>query len=179
MTNRRKILHGMASTLWGNAWADHAEEHRCTNLSGKHIEDFMPPVPKEAFALAEKWAKEIERANKASLDTLYERAMEANEKEGRGGKGGRVALTATPDAFGSALAYMKMDAGVSWFDDNAEFDLDVKSSYGGEEGELKYLADSACPKSGRPACPECSAYNDANETKCENCGEALPKKKAS
>src|SRR5271154_2698497 len=100
MSNRKKIIYGMASLLWADAWGNHADGHQCVNLSGKQVEDFMPPVPKEAFVIAEKWAKKIESKNHASLDKLYDRAMDANEKEGRGAVNDRVSLRSTPDAFG-------------------------------------------------------------------------------
>jgi len=172
MSLRDEIVDGMAENLWANAWARHVDEHRCYDLRGAEVTEHMPPVPKEADAVAEKWAKEIERRNKASLVQLYDRAMSANVSEGI-----EIGRRSTPDAFGWSLAYMASGAGVSWFDDNAEFDLDVPDhSSGGDEADLMFLAGERCEMAEEnPPCPECGAFNEPRARKCANCGEKLSK----
>lgn len=128
------ILEGMASALWASSWADHAEEHGCTSMSGQRIEDIMPPIPEEAYILAKKCADSIAAANGKSLSELFDDAVKADEADG-------VDSSDADESFGSDLAMQWMGHGVSWFDDHAEFPIKIPH---GEAYELQMLADETC-----------------------------------
>jgi len=135
------ILAGMANLFWWEAWAHHQDElHEeglpHANLAGAeiaHVADDPSEIQRidiENHVKAVR--KKIEAANHAKLPTLYKRAIEANrkaaEKEGTPYIPG---ARASEDQFGSCLAHMSMGTGVSWFDDNEKFDLEVPySEYG-------------------------------------------------
>ena len=174
MSTRSEIVEGVAEILWAEGWILHVEEHGCENVSGRDILDVMPKIPKEAYEFADKWVKDVEKGNGEKVDALYEKAIEANVAEGR--RGTENLVRSSPIAFGQDLAHMMMGAGVSWFDDNAEFDLEVPRHEGGSEiYDLMYLAGSKCKAAWEnPPCPECGAFNRANSKKCANCGEKLP-----
>jgi len=165
MSVRQEIIDGIAEILWGSAWADHAEEHECTSLSGMQIEAIMPSVPKEASQLAQDLARKFESMNGATLDTLYAIALKADGQTSYPGSG-----KSSPESFGSNLAFMAMGAGVSWFDDHDKFPL--KKPYL-ENYDLRILADEKCRKDGNAACKECGFYNRESKAKCANCGKKL------
>jgi hypothetical protein len=171
MSVRSEIVEGIAEILWAEGWSNHVEEHGCKNLSGQEITGIMPPIPKDAYEYAEKWARETEKMNGKSLGELYDEAMEANEREHTRSR------RTSPRDFGNSLTFMIEGAGVSWFDDNAEFDLEVPDHVGGEAtSDLMFLAGSTCEAAWEnPACPECGAFNQPGDTKCRNCGESLEK----
>lgn len=173
MSLRSEIVDGIAEILWGDGWSRHVEDHGCERLGGRHIEDIMPPIPTEAHDFAAQWAKDVEQDNGKKLDALYEEALDANEHEGVGGTMNDV--RSSPIAFGNSLAYMMMGAGLSWFDNNADFDLEVPRHEGGSEvSDLMYLAGSRCKAAWEnPACSECGAFNRPGSRKCSNCGEKL------
>ena len=130
------IRAGMGNLLWWHAWADRQGECKqdglpYTNLSGVEIAhaagdpDAVQRAEIEAHVV--KVVRAIEKANKAKLPTLYKRAIEANRKAAE-----RESNTpyvpgprAYEDQFGSTLAHMSMSSGVSWFDDNECFELEV------------------------------------------------------
>lgn len=162
-----EIVDGMETILWGDAWASHAEEHECVSLSGKQIEKIMPPAPKAAREMAKDLAKKYERANSESVTSLYEAAKRADDKAREAGQ--RIPKD-LPMRFGENLAYMAMGAGVSWWDDHAEFPLKTPHI---ENYDLRIYADDHCPDPGNPACKECGNYNAERRSRCENCGKAL------
>jgi hypothetical protein len=157
--NSDPIVEGMASTLWGSAWANHADEHRCTKLSGMEITEIMPPIPPEAYAIAKDFIKDIEKENGKSIHALVEDAAAAD---------GTEVDSDYEYAFGSDLAFMVTGAGVSWFDDHEEFPLEVPYH---EESELQMLADDQCEEEGRPQ-SACGHYCDPGKKKCPECGSA-------
>jgi hypothetical protein len=165
--NSDPIVEGMASTLWGSAWANHAEEHRCANLSGMEITEIMPEIPPEAYAIAKRFIKDIEKANGKSIDELLEDAIEADVAEQSDLSKWKSNVELAYE-FGSDLAFMVTGAGVSWFDDHAEFPLEVPYH---EESELQILADEQCEDEGRPQA-ECGHYCDPGKRKCPECGSA-------
>jgi hypothetical protein len=166
MSLRAEIVDGIAETLWADGWFNHVEEHGCGHASD------LPPIPKDARDFATKWAKDVEQDNGKSLDALYDEAMAANERED---KGGPSDVHSSPIAFGNLLAHMMMGAGVSWFDYNADFDLEVPRHEGGSEvADLMYLAGSRCKAAWEnPPCTECGAFSRPGSRKCSNCGESL------
>lgn len=135
------ILAGMANLFWWEAWAHHQDElHEeglpHANLAGAEIAHVADdPSDRRRIDIenhVKAVRKKIEAANHAKLPTLYKRAIEANrkaaEKEGTPYIPG---ARASEDQFGSCLAHMSMGTGVSWFDDNEKFDLEVPySEYG-------------------------------------------------
>jgi hypothetical protein len=126
------IIEGMAAMLWALAWADHADEHRCCNLSGQDIMKVMPKVPSEAVVLAEKLVGGIEKVNKMPLDVIFAFACKAD---------GIQMSRKTAEEFGGDLGHMAIGSGVSWFDDHEKFPL--KMTYG-ENYELRMYADDDC-----------------------------------
>jgi hypothetical protein len=171
MSVRAEIVDGMAEILWATAWADHAEEHGCANLSGQEITNIMPRVPREADAVAERWARKIEASNGTSLDQLYKEAMQADAKEGKKARG----RESSPESFGNDLAFQAMGSGVSWFDDHAAFSLKVPDlGSGSDTVDLKILAEDGCDeKESNPPCKECGSFNREGKKSCANCGEKL------
>lgn len=160
---RSEILDGLAEILWAEGWMMHVEEHGCESLRGE-ITEIMPPIPKDARTFADEWAAAVEKANGKTLGELYDAAVDANDREHRG--------TPSPEAFGNSLASMIEGSGSSWFDDNAEFDLEVPDhSAGMEVGELAHLAGSRCQAAWEnPACWQCGAFSRPGSKKCSNCG---------
>jgi hypothetical protein len=133
--HRDGIIRGMAAMLWALAWADHAEEHGCSSLSGD-IMAMMPSVPKMALKEAEKVAKGIEKANHVTLDELFSVACLAD---------GRQTSDVDPENFGGDLAHMSIGTGVSWFDDHSKFPLQMP--YGSND-DLRMHADDTCQDEG-------------------------------
>jgi len=138
--SRETILDGMATILWGSAWADHADECKCTNLSGCEITEIMPAIPKEAREHAERIASTYEKMNECSLEALYQRALDADAKEGIEACDENASL----ERFGECLAWEAMGAGVSWEDDHAEYEHDYPHDAGVAACELMYLAETTC-----------------------------------
>jgi hypothetical protein len=163
------LVEGMASTLWGSAWANHAEEHRCASLSGVEITEIMPEIPPEAYAIAKGFIKDIEKENGKSIHALLEDAAAADGVKIHDARGmATSAYDRYAYAFGSDLAFMVTGAGVSWFDDHEEFPLEVPYH---EESELQILADEQCEDEGRPQAG-CGHYCDPSKKKCPECGSA-------
>jgi len=131
-----EALEGAASSLWASAWADHAEQHGCSSLSGVEITDVMPSIPEQAYEAAKRCLESIERANGKPIDELYQMAIEADEEEGV-----HPNSHEGPESFGSDLAMQWMGHGVSWFDDHAEFPLEIPH---GDPSELYFVADETC-----------------------------------
>lgn len=128
------IMDGIATILWGDAWASHVEEHGCESLSGVEITDAMPIVPEAADRMAAKLVAELEEANGKSLEDLFKDAVKADSSAA--GKEQR---------FGECLAWMAMGAGVSWFDDYEQFPIKVPSV---ENYDLQIKADEDCEEDG-------------------------------
>ena len=135
------ILAGMANLFWWEAWAHHQDElHEeglpHVNFVGAeiaHVADDPSEIQRidiENHVKAVR--KKIESANHAKLETLYKRALRANRKAAEeNGTPYVPGSRASEDRFGSCLAHMSMGTGVSWFDDNEKFDLEVPhSEYG-------------------------------------------------
>lgn len=138
--SRETIIDGMATILWGSAWADHVEERQCTNISGCEITEIMPDVPKEAREHAERIASAYEKLNGCTLETLYQRALDADALTVRK----YPALLDGPERFGECLAYETMGAGVSWEDDHAEYEHEHPHDAGVASCDLMYLAETTC-----------------------------------
>lgn len=171
-TTRREVIRGIATILWASAWADHADDHRCTNLSGCEITAHMPPIPWVAWLMAGRLLRAVEKAN-GPIASILDRAERADSEAGislpyRYGRSG-------PQRFGECIAYESMGAGVSWEDDHAAIPgYRVPRDYGDRCFELRILADTSCTEeTDRKPCGECSAYVRPGE-KCSNCGTYSP-----
>jgi hypothetical protein len=158
---RTTIRDGAASIFWGDAWAMHAENHACANLSGAEITAIMPEIPTEAVAAADAMIAGYEKANGVSIAELWNRALKADGNE-----------VSDPEHFGGDLAWMAMSAGVSWFDDHEEFPL---QAYRCENCDLQFLADEKCEeKTDRVPCLECGCYvAPKDDTVCSNCSAPI------
>lgn len=162
-------VRGIAEILWGCAWADHVEAHRCTNLSGCDILQVMPPIPRQAWAVAERVLGHIEQANPQwshSWRAMFAAARRADGLPDEGWSEEEVTR------FGNCLAYMAMGHGVSWFDDHEHFPLSVPLC--AEDSELELLAGDRCRRKGRKRCVACAGYLD-EEGRCNGCSQGWSK----
>jgi hypothetical protein len=143
------FVRGIATILWGLAWADHADGHKCCNLSGCKIEDHMPEIPPIAWQWAERIAGRIEGEIGISLLALYAAALRAGS-----------ASDGDEQRFGECLAYAAMGHGVSWLDDHDDFEVlyidprmfSTLRFYGNTDEAQVTLADHAadtCTETGR------------------------------
>ncbi|MBL4769345.1 MAG: hypothetical protein JKY94_16855 [Rhodobacteraceae bacterium] len=113
-----EIEGAIAKMVWADCWAAWADTRPEVSLSGCEIYGLLPDeVPNECVLRAQEIRIELESANGAELGALYLRAQAACQVAGSEAE--------EADRFGSDLAHMAMGSGVSWFDDNAEFDLAV------------------------------------------------------
>ena len=131
------IVSGIASILWGDAWAQHIENARdegrkpCQNLSGCKIEDVMPEIPKmarqRAMLLARSYGKDNGEVCLADLIVAAYRADECFDEDYSDEDLLRDIQEndSYQEEFGNCLAWMAMGAGVSWFDDHSDFPLEV------------------------------------------------------
>jgi len=141
----QNIINGMATILWGNAWAQHIESASdrgvkpCQNISGCKIEEVMPSIPKIAFQLAKQLIVDIVKSNSVeSIADLCENAYRSDtghtqckctfskvqEEE-------LESSTFDDDyqiRFGECLAWMAIGAGVNWFDTHEEFLLTIPTT---------------------------------------------------
>lgn len=140
--SREIMIDGIATILWGSAWADHVEECGCANLSGCEITEIMPEIPKEAREHAERIASTYEKMNGCTLEALYQEAVLRDELEGITAPAKRSG----PERFGECLAWEAMGAGVSWEDDHAEYPHEHPHDAGVASCDLMYLAETTCPE---------------------------------
>lgn len=120
------IMDGAARILWGMSWASVQEESgRAHLLAGREITEIMPAVPLAAVTDAARMIGMIEQANGAGSHTLLNRAAMADAKGDEHRAQELFRDTAYEVRFGECLAFMVTGNGVSWFDDHAEFDLNV------------------------------------------------------
>jgi hypothetical protein len=155
-------------------WSDHAEEHRCANLSGMDISEIAPPVPTEAFKLAEKALAKVCSHIREHAELAEEIAgaidyccgfgdsfikVECQESPVCGAllfaalKDNGTAAGAIDDyctdeyarRFGRCIAYDLCGAGVAWSDDHEEIPWpDMYDS--SMQDELRMLAEERCDK---------------------------------
>lgn len=129
---RDGFIIGAARLFFVSAYADYVESDDCDDdlpraSGGGDWYDVAPShTPINAFVLAgELWAS-LEHANKCSVYVLGARAHEAD--------GGEYSCDVDPEEFGRCLAWMYMGSGVSWFDDHAQFEIEVPYA------EISYLS---------------------------------------
>lgn len=169
---RRAVIEGIASVLWGEAWATHAEEHECCNLSGCEITSIMPPIPWRAWLASARLLREVEKAHGTDVETILRRAEEMDANEGISRPYRRYQdASDMPRRFGECIAFESMGSGVSWTDDHAEIPFyEVPQDYGTRVCDLRFLADVTCEETNdRDPCVECGHYVSPGEV-CPNCG---------
>lgn len=120
------ILDGVSRALWISAYSDYIEEigrdladeqGLPTAGPGEDWADIDVETPDEALEAARALVAAFRDRNGEGVAELAERAGDANERQ----RLDDVHLY----QFGWALAMMSMGTGVSWFDDNARFELTV------------------------------------------------------
>jgi hypothetical protein len=136
------IEDGMITTLWGDAWGEHAFKHGCTEMPDDDEEEeeafaeIVPDAPEEVFDAAKKLATMYATSNGKTIIELYEAACEADKAAG-------IAETNAED-FGTDLTFMAMgnpEMSLCWFDKHAQFPLTVPEW---DNTELEQLADKTC-----------------------------------
>ncbi len=133
----RTILKAIARTLFVTAWADH-EEEKGVSFSGKDLFACAPAhTPLAAFLKAEDLGRQIARMNgldpslpSDALATLFERACEADKALAQSVAPSLPVLPqkgfeSLKEEFGHYLAMQSLGSGATWFDDHAEFPLEV------------------------------------------------------
>lgn len=108
----KQIIDAMARALFVDAWARRQEEAGKRFRPGVDLMDQAPGTNKAAKVAAADLAKTIERRNSKSLEDLFRDAVAAGGED-------------NSDKFGHYLAMQSLGHGVSWFDDNPEFPLDL------------------------------------------------------
>lgn len=134
------IRQGMATILWGDAWANHVEASAesgepCYRLSGKEITEVMPEIPQVSWQLACKLRAKYKRVNSGlSIVELFVKGQKINyssEDSDEDTLKDFASLSKydpdSPTRFGECLAYMSLGHGVSWFDDHTIFPIKVPS----------------------------------------------------
>lgn len=140
---REEIVDAMARAFHVNAFAQLQDELAERGL--KHVSpgpggdwmDVAPPTPDAAKQFAKKFALAIERDNGASLRELYARAVAT--------PGTRYGKRDAPHDFGHGFAMQSLGHGVSWFDDNPEFPIelpDTAYSYDKYKGKITVMENS-------------------------------------
>ena len=114
--HKAEILQGMARALFVSTWADYEEER------GRHhrgdLMDAAPATPSPARTAAKILAKKIEIMNHGkTVSDLYADALNAGAHDTRRGT--------DPQTFGHYIAMQSLGHGVSWFDDNPKFPLEL------------------------------------------------------
>lgn len=166
----RDVVYGAAEILWADNWASHADEHDCCNLSGCEITSVMPPVPWPVWLAAGRLVRRVEQVHLASIESILERAREANE---HGPRYGHRRFKNFAERFGHCMAFEAMGAGVSWTDDNNPIPF-YKVPYK-EYGEFRFLADSLCKEwSPKQPCKGCGYYVLPG-LRCAECGRLARK----
>jgi hypothetical protein len=166
------FVRGMATIFWGLAWADHADKHGCTNLSGCKVGDYMPEIPERAWRMAERAAGYIEGVNDQAIYLLFVSALEA---DGHGEVTHEDYHGDLAERFGECLAYAYLGHGVSWFDNHAKFPIKIPHG----DTDLESYAARTCEDDGpNVRCAKCGDYNPPHKLKCGNCGaEVKPAKR--
>ena len=126
-TLRDDIVEKIARTFFVDAWARDEEyeaerdpDYELPFGPGDDLMDVAPDTPRDALKAAEEYAQEIEKANKMSLDRMFEHAA-------------RIAGEDPEDAglaedFGFVTAMEALGHGISWRDDHPAHGLEVPST---------------------------------------------------
>jgi hypothetical protein len=134
------IIKGMADMIWALAWADHAEEHRCTSMSGCDIFNIMPETPECATREAYRLYGMYEALNDMSPIVMYAHTMVHMGKC----KHGDIDYSLVT-RYSECLVYEAMGHGVSWNDDNghSHYPAHKRPKYF-ETSNVRYWADKNC-----------------------------------
>lgn len=156
------IRLGMATILWGDAWATHVEYSyqdpndpgnnngpKCHDLAGKEITEIMPEIPKMGWQFAYILGCEYKKINlRDSVVDLFVSAMRAENPDLKlqhydKALEDHVDDGVLPLRFGQCLAYMSLGYGVSWFDEYAPFTIYIPHI---ETSSLEEWASNNCEK---------------------------------
>ena len=138
MEHDDKIVEGCAEILWGLAWADHAEETDCTQMSGCEITSIMPDIGLHAYVEAGRIIGAVEQASGMGAHALLWKCLRAD------GLDPEKCAPEYMGRFGNCLAYMASGHGVSWYDDHEPCDaLKVPDMC----VDLEYEVEQACEAS--------------------------------
>lgn len=132
------IRTGIATILWGLAWADHVEECGCQSISGCEITDIMPKIPECAWKAADDLIVLVETKHLRSVDALYKEACEEDEIAGINAPTRRSG----EERFGNCIAYEALGHGVSWEDDHATSALSAYVHF--DASDLQVFAEEQC-----------------------------------
>jgi len=112
VAKRAAIIGGMARAFFVDDWA------RDNDPGGVELMGVAPATSEHAKKFAADFTKKVEAANGKNLIALFNDACEADAD---------VAFTNNQEArnFGHYLAMQAMGHGVSWFDDHADFEIEI------------------------------------------------------
>ena len=118
------IVLGMARALFVTWWADQEEEAGRT-YPGQELMAVAPETPQAAFDEAWRLVGRIEERNHTHIRALLYAACQADGLVQTDGLPPGNQLASYSRDFGHYLAMQSLGHGVSWFDDHAEFPLDL------------------------------------------------------
>lgn len=164
---RDQIVNAMAKLAWALAWANHADEHGCCNMSGVNVFDVMPQeVPECSAAYAGKLAAEIEAASGVTLDVLFNNAAD-NDPTVNADSSREI------ERFGECLVYESMGHGVAWTDDHDEEVPSLVLPHS-DDYESRAWADEHCTDKGKRTQMGCGHYAKPRScpglSRCPDCG---------
>lgn len=110
------LIESAARLAWTDWWATQQEERGRRFPPRTELTKVAPPTPEYAKVWAGIMIGHVEAMNGASIYVIADRAYKADGHRD-------VAGSVYPGEFGSALAFMALGHGVSWFDDHAKFPL--------------------------------------------------------
>lgn len=133
------IIESLARTLFVSRWTER-EEMKAEFFNGsRDFDKLAPETTPDARMMAARIVGMLEHANCVSVVVLFDRARRANMLEGL--------PDPDPFKFGSDLGFMATGDGVSWFDDNAEFEMVVPYvEVAWEHVEGSYCPEESCPQ---------------------------------
>ena len=108
------MIRGIEDGIWLSAWASAMEETGRNDEVPRHItRGTAPEVPITGREHARRYALKLICENRATLEELWQRASEADGQD------------VDAEALGYDLAMQGQGHGVSWFDDHAEFPIEI------------------------------------------------------
>lgn len=122
-------IEAAARVVFHSAWAEAMEEAgRGAELSGRNVAEIAPETPADFLESGRYLIGLIEGLNGATVEDLYERAMEAQFPKNFGRREGTAQGTKFhPERFAECLALEAMGSGVAWTDDAAPFEIEMPS----------------------------------------------------
>lgn len=120
------VYTGVARALWVTSWASAEEEEGRTTARGlEDVMDVAPDTPEYAIRQAYRFVGMLEHANNVHIAVLLHRALEADLATDANAVFKTEGVDQYSEMFGHYMAMMGMGEGVGWWDDHAEFDIEV------------------------------------------------------